>query len=150
MNDSGRHLSETERQMLVDGSVTPRRRQEAEAHLRDCAPCAEDVTRLRRVARQFSGTGAPETSLPALWPAIRSRIEQSKVAPLAPAMAQRRRRAAVGRSAAVAAGLVAAGLVGALMRDTPRPPAKGPPLDSLGALIAVADSSRAYEAEARA
>jgi len=149
MSGGAGHLNEAERQMLTDGSVTAERRHELEAHLRRCEPCAEDVARLRRVAREFSGMEAAGVPFQALWPAIRSRIEQRKVAALDPASGRLRRRATLGRVAAVAAGLVAVGLVGALMRSAGRPRPETPPPDSLGALIAVADSSRAYEAEAR-
>jgi len=151
MSGGAAHLSEAERQMLIDDSVTARRRQELETHLRDCVTCASDVARLRQVARRFSGTETAEPSFQAVWPAIRSRIEQHKVAALDPASGRTRRRVTLGHSGAVAAGLVAVGLVGALlMRGPGRRPAEGPPPDSLGALIAVADSSQAYEAEARA
>ena len=71
--------------------------------------------------------------------------------PLAASAVPRRRPAALGRFAAVAAGLVAAAVVaGALLRDHGRPPAASPPPDSVVALVAVADSSRSYEAEAQA
>ncbi len=144
------HLSEEERQTLADGSMPTDRARDVESHLRACASCAEDVSRLERLMTRISENPAVAAPTDELWPSIRTRIEQSKIIPLASAPAGRRRSLSVRHFAAVA-GLVAAGAVLAmLLRPSHRIPADEPVnVESPTAMLAVVDSVHSYEEEAR-
>jgi anti-sigma factor RsiW len=159
MTDESAHLTEAERQTLADGSLPAKRAREVQAHLRGCEPCAMDVARLRLIARRYSQPLPLDPPLAELWPAIRSRIEQSKVVPLAPPAAAPRPRWVTSRSAAVAglgasaAIAMAAIVVTVWLRPSRSAAPSGAGLeatrDSAQALTLVADSVRSYQEEAR-
>jgi anti-sigma factor RsiW len=158
MTDDSAHLTETERQTLVDGSLPAKRARELHAHLRGCESCAADVARLRLVAQQYSRPLPLDPPLAELWPEIRSRIERSKVVPLAPpAAASPSRRitirstavAGLGATAAVAAAVAAVVWLGQSRSSTPGRAGLEASRDTAQALVLVADSVRSYQEEAQ-
>jgi anti-sigma factor RsiW len=152
MNSDRTHLSEHERNALADGSLADDARPHVEAHLAECAVCASDVARIATLMKHVREAPAPTASLDELWPSIRSRIEHSKVVPLAPETASRRaptrRRAWWIGSIGVAAALVISVF---MLRG--RPHVVGDPIvataDTTTSLVAVVDSVHAYEREAQ-
>jgi anti-sigma factor RsiW len=149
------HLTEEERQMLADGSLEPERVTIAEEHLRACAECAADVGRIRAVLKRAgeSRAQAPSTNdTDELWPSIRARIEQRKVVPLPNGSANSPRR--FRRSwLAAAGGIAAAALFTIWLARSGKAPAGDAAIiaaDTGVALIAVVDSTHAYEQEAQA
>lgn len=143
------HLTEEERQGVADGSLEP------PPHLEGCAECAADVDRIRRFMKRVDEARA--AAIPAdvdeMWPSIRSRIEEKKVVVL-PASDMKagggNRRA---RSLAWAfGGLAAAGILGlwiARGRVTAVDTARVAMTDTGVALVALVDSTHAYQEEAR-
>lgn len=152
MTDLTTHLTEDERQTAADGTLPAEHRAHVEAHLAECDACAADVARIAEFmkrTRESSPTGSA-ASLDELWPPIRARIEASKVVALDSAIP-----AASTRSLGwlVAGGLAAALLLTTfVLRNRPRDQAPDVAVQ-VGAdssvLRAVADSTRAYEAEAQ-
>jgi len=150
------HLSEELRQGAADGSLAADRLPEVEEHLRACESCVADVDRIRALMNRLRGDRSPSAAEPldTLWPAIRSRIERHKVVHLdatASASGHRsvRRRVWVGIGLTAAAAVLIAILV-------PRVRSGGPPLAgpvgggaNAQSLIEAADSTRAYQQEAR-
>lgn len=155
MTNSIDHLTEGERQMLADGSLSPEDRPALEQHLRDCGECAADVERLRAFLSSARRAPGSAPVVDALWPAVRATIEARKVLPLTaaplgtPASAGRRRLKAWGGGIGA---LAAAVFVVLVVRggDSGRAGGAdaGPPAPSV--LIAAADSAHVYEAEAQA
>lgn len=152
MNSDPTHLSEHERHALADGSLSEDARPTLESHVAECADCASDVARIATLMKHAREAPAPSAPLDELWPSIRSRIEHSKVVPLAPETVAfpvpvRRRAWWIG-SISVAAALVIAAL---MLRG--RPHVGGDPTfvtaDTAPSLVAVVDSAHAYEREAQ-
>jgi len=84
------HLSEEDRHAAADGTLDPERARDVAAHLDECEPCATDVGRLRALMRHLDDAppvARTADSLAAMWPEIRSRIEERKILPLAPSVA---------------------------------------------------------------
>jgi hypothetical protein len=148
------HLTEAERHGAADGTLAPDALSEISEHLGACEACATDVARLKTL---MTRTREAPTSLTVdgedLWPSIRARIEQEKVAPLRDALSLRgdsRRYGLWLASLAIAASLI---VVAALARRRPSP--VGPAADavarnaSTARLTAVAESTRVYEEQAR-
>jgi anti-sigma factor RsiW len=148
------HLTEDERQTAADGTLPADRRALVDAHLAACDECAADVARIAEFMKRTreSTTPAPSAaaSLDELWSPIRARIEATKVVALdtpGPATSTR-----------PFVWLVAAGVAAALLlttfalrvrpRDSATSVATQVEADST-MLRAVADSTRAYEAEAQ-
>jgi anti-sigma factor RsiW len=150
MTSDPTHLSEHERNALADGSLTDDARSHVEAHVAECADCASDVARIATLMKHVREAPAPSAPLDELWPSIRSRIEHSKVVPLAPETVSRpaRRRAWWIGSIGVAAALVVSVVV---LRG--RSQVVGDPVvataDTAASLVAVVDSVHAYEREAQ-
>jgi anti-sigma factor RsiW len=146
-----RHLSEEDLQGAADGSLALDRLQEAHAHLTSCEECAANVARLRTVVMRARETPLPLGSEEDLWSSVRSRIEQSKVARLAPSAAPQaivRRRPWL----AIASMMIAAVLLLAALAELQRwrPISGGTAgVEADIAFANVADSSRIYEAEAK-
>jgi hypothetical protein len=145
------HLTEEDRQTFADGSMPDARARELDAHLRECAACADDVARLKRLMTRIAATPQPDAPLDEMWPGIRSRIEQSKVVVLDGAAASRR-RTFTARHLGIVAGLVAAAAVAAVLlrpSEKIRPDLDVTPRNSASTGITVADSLTTYEEEAR-
>jgi hypothetical protein len=147
-----RHLDEEDRQAAADGTLDADRMREAYAHLALCGECAADVHRLRMVLMRTREAPAVIDSQEDLWPAIRSRIDRSKVVPLGVSIApgarvpQRRPWLAIASTAVAAALLIAA--LAEMQRWHPRDVA-AEPRTTEAAFASAADSSRMYENEAR-
>jgi len=154
MIDAQSHLTEEERQAVADRSLPAEHLPLIEAHLRDCAVCAGDVARIRTLMTHVTEAPTPTTitpSLDELWPAIRTRIETSKVVPLSPNAIRldgRRRARRVGSSIALAAALVIAAVALGLRARAHGSTSTAQVADT-ASLIAVADSAHAYEEEAQ-
>lgn len=154
------HLTEDERHGLADGSLEPAQRAAADAHLRACAECSADVNRIRslmkRIDESKSGEGAAPGGIDELWPSIRARIEQQKVVPLGGAGNGERGagNGKRGRRAMIIGGVLAAGLFGLWAVRGRVAPVESPNIagapDSGISLIAVVDSTHAYQEEAQA
>jgi hypothetical protein len=148
-----RHLDEDERQGAADGTLEADRMREAYAHLAVCGECAADVQRLRMVImRAREAPVAIDMQQDDLWPAIRSRIDRSKVVPLgashAPhARASRRRPWLAIAVTAVAAALLIAALT-EMQRWRPNAVAAAPVAVDVD-FASAADSSRMYENQSR-
>ena len=143
------HLAEEERQGAADGTLAAEQMREACAHLASCEECAADVARLRGVAMRAREASMSETSHEDLWPAIRSRIDRSKVVRLdaAPASFAPRRPWLAIASTVLAASLLIAALA-EMQRWRPREqPASQAAVDV--AFASAADSSRMYEDESK-
>ena len=143
------HLSEDERHMLADGSLDPDAQRALLEHARDCADCAADVERIRSLMKRVAAAESPvpQAEIDEAWPSIRERIEQRKVVPMPVTGVIRtpsRRRWMMG-----IAGIVAAGFVGLWLLRTTREPARVEVADTGVALIAVVDSTHAYQEEAQ-
>jgi anti-sigma factor RsiW len=150
MTDS-RHLTEAERHGAADGTLAPELSSDVAGHLDACDDCAADVARIKtlmtrtREVPSWLTEGSDD-----LWPAIRARIEQEKVAPL------REPRRAHSRSfrghAWLAAGVAAAGMIAlaVLVRRGVSPNATPAAGAAAGmSLRAVAESTRVYEEQAK-
>lgn len=145
------HLTEEERHGLADGSLPPDRLDDAESHMAECTACAQDVGRLHSLmARVEKLPDMPGAELDALWPTIRSRIEQGKVVSLGGVPVARRSRRWVQRTAVVAGVAAALVLAFTLGRET-RPGVDDVVTPATGTtpVVSIADSSRAYEEEVR-
>ena len=148
------HLEEDDRQGAADGSIDTERMRAAYAHLAVCAECAADVQRLRTVMMRTREAPVSIDTQEDLWPAIRARIDRSKVVPLgvtsAPDVRAVRRRPWL---AIASTGIAAALLIAALaemQRWRPRDVAAVPAAATTDAAFSSAvDSSRMYENEAR-
>ncbi len=151
MTPDSPHLTEDERHRAADGTLDDDNRESVDAHIAACADCAADVAHIAALMRFTREAPAPSTQIDELWPSIRSRIDQSKVVPLATTtLASRdtlRRRAWWSASAGIAAALIVAVLVFSHPRvgNTPSTVAT----DSATSLVAVVDSAHAYEREAQ-
>ena len=147
-----RHLDEEDRQGAADGTLDADRMREAYAHLAACAECAVDVQRLRMVMMRTREAPVAIDTQEDLWPAIRARIDRSKVVQLgvtsAPDVRGVRRRPWLAiASTAIAAALLIAALA-EMQRWSPRDVAAVPTATDATFASAV-DSSRMYENEAR-
>ncbi|HEV8214645.1 MAG TPA: zf-HC2 domain-containing protein [Gemmatimonadaceae bacterium] len=153
MTDQTTHLTEDDRQTAADGTLSAERRAHVEAHLATCDACATDVARIaefmKRTRESTSSANAAD-SLDELWPPIRARIEATKIVALGPGTPTASTRPFVW--------LVAAGLAGAMVLTTLvlRTRTGEQPNDAVvqvaadsSVLRAVADSTKAYEAEAQ-
>ncbi len=153
MTASSPHLTEDERQTMADGSLEPDRAAELDEHLRRCPSCTDDVARLRTLAARVDawkrGGATDSAGADSLWPAIRARIDDRKVAALgsAPAPQPRRLSGAGWLLAAIAAALLA--IVVPLTRRTTTGRDSLAARDAANnfALVAVADSVTAYQDE---
>lgn len=106
------HLTEYERQSAADGTLGSERFRGVSEHMSRCATCAADVACLKTLMARVQETPEPHGSLDDLWPAIQSRIEQSKVVRLegahggAPIAARRRWPWIAAAATAVAAAIL--------------------------------------------
>jgi hypothetical protein len=155
MTDSAlTHLSEAERHGAADGTLAPELVAAVGQHLEACDVCAADVARIKtlmtrmREAPTVVGDHAAD-----LWPGIRARIEQDKVASLhARRAASAEPRLRPRRTWFAAAGVVAAGLLAAVVirRNTaPAPPVVEGFGRGSATLTAVAESTHVYEEQIR-
>src|SRR5262249_31387866 len=126
MNDpQSTHLTEAERHGAADGTLAPELAVAVGQHLEACDVCATDVARIKTLmtrTREVPTWAADDAG--ALWPAIRARIEEEKVASLherPPASGGRRRRFAWLAAGVAAAGLIAAVVVRRNSASTPMP-----------------------------
>ena len=146
------HPSEGERQSTADGSLDAESMERMREHMSGCAACATDVLRLRQLMAGVHDMAHPVDEVDDVWPAIRARIEHSKVVPL-PAPRGGAARTGTGRPyRAIGAGVVfAAGLIGLalLMRRPPTPTTAVASTERVLALSEVVDSSRRYEEDSR-
>ena len=148
------HLTEDERHTAADGTLPAERRAYVDAHLAVCDECAADVARIADFMKlTHESTPSPSTLPPALaelWPPIRARIEAAKVVALDTAGPSASTRPFVWL---VAAGVVAAALLMAIVLRVPPRQQQTSAVAQVDAestmLRAVADSTRAYEAEAQ-
>ena len=148
----GTHLSEAERQGLADGTLSADRMEAARAHAMACAACSADVFRLTALMTRVRDARSVAEPVDDLWPDIRSRIERSKVVPLkhptmgdAPRVRAPRRWLALG--VATAAALL---LLTVTFRQRDRGHRSTVIATDTAGFLTVADSSHAYEEEARA
>ncbi|HMI57512.1 MAG TPA: hypothetical protein VK511_05660 [Gemmatimonadaceae bacterium] len=146
------HLEEDDRQGAADGTLDADRMREAYAHLAVCGECAADVQRLRMVMMRTREAPVAIETQEDLWPAIRARIDRSKIVPLgvtnaANARGARRRPWLAIASTAIAAALLIAALM-EMQRWRPSDVAEVPAAADV-AFASAADSSRMYENEAR-
>jgi anti-sigma factor RsiW len=146
-----RHLTEAERHDAADGSLAPEQQATVTEHLAQCASCADDVARVRRLMTRVRED--PTDPGVDLWPEIRSRIEREKIVQLPPTTAELPvgggRRG--GRWLALAAAGVAAALILVVALPIARGKGKAVPTAAAPvspALQPVVDSTRAYEREA--
>lgn len=144
-----RHLTEAERHGIADGTLTPELEAVATEHLDACTACAADVARIRTLMTRTRELPSELTEhADDLWPAIRARIEQEKVAPLRDQAAARSRIRP--RLAWVATGLAAAAVVAIAALSRRGNPAAAPDTPaSSTTLAAVAESTQVYEEQVR-
>jgi len=148
------HLTEDERHTAADGTLPAERRAYVDAHLAVCDECAADVARIadfmKRTHESTPSPSAPHPALAELWPPIRARIEAAKVVALDTAGPSASTRPFVWL---VAAGVLAAALLMAIVLRVPPRQQQTSAVAQVDAestmLRAVADSTRAYEAEAQ-
>jgi hypothetical protein len=146
------HLTENQLQGSADGSLDAGQMRLAYGHLSACEGCAAEVARLRTVMTRAREANLGAPSLDDLWPAIRSRIEESKVVrpdAFAGSVARARSRPpwlAVGSIALAAALLIAA--LTQMQSWRPHPSAVVQPSPDV-AFANAADSTRFYEDESR-
>ena len=153
MMDSTSHLTEEERQRLVDGDGAVDQDGAVQAHLRACAACASDVAALQKItmrARQLAGE-EPTIELAELWPGIRSRIESSKVVTMASEQTVKAARVPrrLGAMAGIAAVLVIAVWLVARTDFGGGDRIARVPADTAAPLQFVDDSVRVYKEEAQ-
>jgi len=152
MTDQTTHLTEDDRQTAADGTLSAERRAHVEAHLATCVACAADVARIAEFMKHTreSTSSAAAASLDELWSPIRARIEASKVVALGPE--------APSTTARPFGWLIATGVAAAMLLTTLvlRTRTHEQPTDAVvqvasdsSVLRAVADSTKAYEAEAQ-
>lgn len=153
------HLTEAERHGAADGTLAQDALSDVAEHLGACDACATDVARLKSLMTRIREVPAPvAVDGEDLWPTIRARIEQEKVAPMrdalrdAPQLRADARRYLARRyqllaSLAIAASLI---LIAVLAR---RGSSRGAPAvdgaTSSARFTAVAESTRVYEEQAR-
>lgn len=148
MTDS-RHLTEAERHGAAEGTLAPDVEPDVSEHLGACEECATDVARIKtfmthtREAPSRSAVDGDD-----LWPAIRARIEQEKVASLGdrPAAPAGKRRAFFWSAAGIAA---ASAIAVAVWRGNVPVAASGDRTVGDANIIAVAESTHVYEEEAK-
>jgi anti-sigma factor RsiW len=152
MTDHTTHLTEDERQTAADDSLSAERRADVEAHLAACDECTADVARIAEFMKrsreaQVSVAGPP---LDELWSPIRARIEATKVVALDAASPRPKERPLVLLAVAAAAAVVLATTLVIRVRPHEQQSAAIAQIapDS-SVLRAVADSTKAYEAEAQ-
>lgn len=159
MTAPSQHLTEEERQTLADGTMDPARSGTAAAHTRVCVDCATDIARIRMLMARTRDASAPPEALDELWPAIRSRLDARKVvsiaagapdaAPVVPRRTRHAFRAGLLGAAAAAAAVVIT-LLPVRQRNRAGDDAGGRQRqDKTPPFVAVVDSARSYEAEAR-
>jgi hypothetical protein len=144
-----RHLTEAERHGIADGTLTSELEPVVAEHLGACTACAADVARIRTLMTHTHE--APSELIDPgddLWPSIRARIEQEKIAPLREHAATRAVRRP--RLAWVGAGIAAAAVIAtvALVRRGNPPAAFDAPASSTN-LRAVAETTQVYEEQVR-
>jgi len=159
MTPTEMHLTEDERHAFADGTLPPEQSSSAELHLAACQSCRDDVTRITTFMKRVHEEPAPEVQLDELWPSIRMRIEQSKVVALGEGgrgTGDGGRTARSGRRAGwiAAIGVVAAAAIIAVVVLRDRTGAGGDSTiasagDTAATLVAVVDSTHAFEEEAR-
>lgn len=145
------HLTEEQRHGLADGSLES---PAAAAHLRECAACSADVDRIRRLMTRVSHSNPAPVEADDLWPSIRARIEGQKVVPLPARGEGAPARPGLHKWVWGIGGVLAAGLI-ALWVARPRAgTADSTNVAQVGdsgvSLVAVMDSTHAYEQEAQA
>jgi hypothetical protein len=147
------HLSEADRQGLADGTLAAARIEIARAHTAGCRECASDVARLTALMTRIRAPYSTVGRVDDLWPDIRARIDRSKVVPLNATIAG----AAAGRRVGTLRRLIAVGAVAAAlivmaitMRQRDHNGHSTAVAVDTASFINVADSSHAYEEEARA
>ena len=117
------HISTELMHDLVDGLVPDAERERLDAHLRSCAPCSDEVARLRELVDALGGLSGDAAPPAGLWAGIEARIEgtapgaaapEATVLPF-PGTGDARRRVTLTlpqlAAAAVVVALVSAGLV---------------------------------------
>ena len=143
------HLTEEERHALAEGTLSDERARDAGEHLRECATCAADTRALEGTMTILRAAAPPLAPADDMWPAIRSRIEQTKIAPLPAATLRgphtRWRWAAA--SVLIAATIVGIVVARPITRSSVQEPANA---NAPNGIVPVADSLQSYEAEARA
>jgi hypothetical protein len=163
------HITEDERQGLADGTLNAEDAARAAAHLVVCEACAADVSQLRTLMHRLHAAASASATLDEdLWPAIRDRIESSKVIALDASSGTRDSRSPVARrrpvwlGAMAVVGAAAAVIVAAVVLRSSRTPAVipavsvSPPAAStampvpsgpagIPAVTRVSDSARAYQ-----
>ena len=144
-----RHLTEAERHGVADGSLAPELEPTVAEHLGACTACASDVARIRTLMTRIRETPAAADSGGDLWPSIRARIEQEKVAPLHAPMSGESGRPPrfLWTVAGVAAAVVIA--TGILVRRGTSSTTFDKPAPADVTMHAVAESTHVYEEEAR-
>ena len=146
------HLDEEDRQGAADGSLDADRMREAYAHLAECGECAADVQRLRTVMMRTRAAPVAIEAKDDLWPAIRSRIDRSKVVPLGATRESGARDVRRGPWLVLASTAIAAALLivaFAEMQNWRPGSVASAPVATDVAFASAADSSRMYENEAR-
>lgn len=149
------HLTEAERHGAADGTLAPDVAPEVTEHLGACDACATDVARLKSLMTRIREV--PATLVvdgDDLWPTIRARIEQDKVAPLpdAPRLGASSRRYSPRRYHVMTGVAIAASLLLVAVLARRGPTRAAPAVDgtaSNGPFTAVAESTRVYEEQAR-
>lgn len=150
------HLTEEERHGLVDGSLDPAQLTAAAAHLGACVECSADVDRIRRLMKRIDDSKPVEAQegIDELWPAIRAKIEEKKVVALPVGMGTGMGMGTRARRWVAVGGVVAAGLFGLWFATTRVAPVESTNVaevtDSNISLIALVDSTNAYQEEAQA
>jgi hypothetical protein len=152
MTDTQTHLTEDERHGLADGTLPSEQLVRANEHLRSCESCAADLGRISALMTRVKGSPMPVGQVEDLWPAIRSRIEHTKVVSLpnrpSVAASRRARRVIPWLVAAIAAGVTIGYVV--IPRDVQSGADAVPTSNGSGvSLIAAVDSAHAYEQEAQ-
>ncbi|MFL5560341.1 MAG: hypothetical protein ACJ79K_02595 [Gemmatimonadaceae bacterium] len=156
------HLTEGERQMLADGTLSADGGGAIAAHARECAACGGDVARLRTLVMLARAANESPDVPDDLWDPIRARIEQRKLVSMRgdgdprgdskprsdDRRARRQRRLVVGLGALAAAAAIVA-IVVARKDQPPSPDRVVHGADTARSLTAVVDSTQAYEAEAQ-
>jgi len=152
MTDQTTHLTEEERHAAAEGTLSLEPLAAVDTHLATCESCAGDVSRIATFMKRTRESAAPVADEPLddLWPTIRARIDATKVVSLAhaPASPPKRRRAwllVAGLAAAVVLAVVAVRARPGRVDDLPIAEA----VTDSTMLSAVADSAKAYEAEAQ-
>ena len=146
------HLNEEQRHGMADGSLESA---SAAAHLRECAECSADVDRIRRLMTRVANSKPAPADADDLWPSIRARIEETKVVSLPaqqvarPGARPRRHKWVLGIGGLLTASLIGLWLAQPLVDgvDSTNVAQVG---DSGVSLVAIMDSTHAFEEEAQA